>query len=336
MICACSNGLSPTFALVSGIVCVVATQQPVHQGDTGQPPGPRFATPTPRIPLFLREPWRQPGAFDAGTDFDPSFPVTPEAVTNPDLELDGLRPERAAHSRVPEDASARFDSARLDWHVMRDPGRLQPESSSRARGARRAVRPAEPVDRRVRAGGGHAAAPARATSTSRDSPDFGGSRAFRASTSSGPSSSWPTARSWSGDHATGADRAGRGRRRVHRLPRERTVVRHGPLAPARHHARRHARHVGGEARPEPRWTRWASPTYAGHRSRLGRIRQCRMHRGVRQARSANCPGRILTNDAARSRTRPRVSPMAPAPRRLSRGRLTGTASTSTRARGHSF
>jgi hypothetical protein len=49
--------------------------------------GPRWATPTPRLPLFFRESWRQPGALDASTDFDAAFPITREAVTNPDLEL---------------------------------------------------------------------------------------------------------------------------------------------------------------------------------------------------------------------------------------------------------
>ncbi|MBI4519285.1 MAG: hypothetical protein HY701_00490 [Gemmatimonadetes bacterium] len=91
--------LFPTFALVSGIVCVVATQQPARQGDTGQPPGPRFAAPTPRLPLIFREEWRQPGAFDAGSDFDPSFPVTPKAVTHSDLELKIYDPNAP---RIPE------------------------------------------------------------------------------------------------------------------------------------------------------------------------------------------------------------------------------------------
>jgi hypothetical protein len=51
------------------------------------PPPPRFATPAPRPPLFFREDWRQPGGFDASTEFDPSFSITPTAVTNPALEL---------------------------------------------------------------------------------------------------------------------------------------------------------------------------------------------------------------------------------------------------------
>ena len=60
---------------------------------------PRFATPVPRPPLFFREEWRQPGRFDATTDFDPSFPVTPAAVTNPSLELTVYDP---GAQRIPE------------------------------------------------------------------------------------------------------------------------------------------------------------------------------------------------------------------------------------------
>lgn len=76
-------------ATVLALVAVgaVAAQQPSRQGGAGERPAPRFATPTPKPPLFFREVWRQPGGFNASTDFDPSFPVTPAAVTNPNLEL---------------------------------------------------------------------------------------------------------------------------------------------------------------------------------------------------------------------------------------------------------
>jgi hypothetical protein len=47
----------------------------------------KFATPTPPIPLFFREPWRQTGAFDASTGFRPQHPVTQAAVTSADLVL---------------------------------------------------------------------------------------------------------------------------------------------------------------------------------------------------------------------------------------------------------
>lgn len=50
-------------------------------------PPAQFATPAPVAPLFLREPWRQTGAFDATTGFQPERGLTPAAVTTPGLEL---------------------------------------------------------------------------------------------------------------------------------------------------------------------------------------------------------------------------------------------------------
>ena len=48
---------------------------------------PKFKAPAPKPALFFREAWRQPGILDASTEWDAAFPVTPAAVTNPDLEL---------------------------------------------------------------------------------------------------------------------------------------------------------------------------------------------------------------------------------------------------------
>ena len=48
---------------------------------------PKFKAPAPKPGLFFREAWRQPGILDASTEWDAAFPVTPAAVTNPDLEL---------------------------------------------------------------------------------------------------------------------------------------------------------------------------------------------------------------------------------------------------------
>ena len=48
---------------------------------------PKFKGPAPKPALFFREAWRQPGILDASTEWDAAFPVTPAAVTNPDLEL---------------------------------------------------------------------------------------------------------------------------------------------------------------------------------------------------------------------------------------------------------
>jgi hypothetical protein len=47
----------------------------------------QFLTPTPPLPLFFREAWRQTGALDATTEFRPQHPVTTRDVGNPDLEL---------------------------------------------------------------------------------------------------------------------------------------------------------------------------------------------------------------------------------------------------------
>ena len=47
----------------------------------------KFATPVPPAPLFFREEWRQTSPFDATTNFEPERPLTPAALTHPDLEL---------------------------------------------------------------------------------------------------------------------------------------------------------------------------------------------------------------------------------------------------------
>jgi hypothetical protein len=53
----------------------------------GQDSAVKFGTPTPPIPLFFREPWKQTGRFDASTGFRPQHPVTQAAVTNANLVL---------------------------------------------------------------------------------------------------------------------------------------------------------------------------------------------------------------------------------------------------------
>jgi hypothetical protein len=53
----------------------------------GQAQAPRFLEPSPPLPLFFREPWRQSRPFDASTAFRPEAGVTIAAVTNPQLEL---------------------------------------------------------------------------------------------------------------------------------------------------------------------------------------------------------------------------------------------------------
>lgn len=87
--------MSLAFGLASVVVCLASAQQPDRQGAAGAPAAPSFATPHPRPPLFFREPWRQTGAFDASSGFDPAFPLTPDAVTDPELELKVYDPTAA-------------------------------------------------------------------------------------------------------------------------------------------------------------------------------------------------------------------------------------------------
>jgi hypothetical protein len=74
---------------------------------------PQFATPTPPIPLFFREEWRQTGRFDASTNFRPQHPVTSQAVSNPNLEMKVYDP---GSSRIAEFAkSPPSNSSAVDW-----------------------------------------------------------------------------------------------------------------------------------------------------------------------------------------------------------------------------
>jgi len=76
-------------------------------------PQVQFATPTPPVPLFFREPWRQSGPFNESSGFRPQHPVTQAAVTNPSLELRVYDP--AAH-RIPEFAkNLPPNSTAADW-----------------------------------------------------------------------------------------------------------------------------------------------------------------------------------------------------------------------------
>jgi len=81
------RGVMRAAAIACLFVGLVSTQLSLRLTGASEQSPPRFATPTPKPPLFFREPWRQPGGFNVSTDFDPSFPVTPSAVTNPNLEL---------------------------------------------------------------------------------------------------------------------------------------------------------------------------------------------------------------------------------------------------------
>ena len=148
--------LPATVAAIAVTSLVAMAQQGGAAGAT--PPAPKFATPAAKPALFFRESWRQPAALDASTEWDAAFPVTPAAVTNPDLELKVYDPNAKPHPRVRQGSPARLAAARLDRHVVRDPVRLQPEPGARQGGARRPLRSAEPVDRDLWRRGGDAAA----------------------------------------------------------------------------------------------------------------------------------------------------------------------------------
>jgi hypothetical protein len=81
---------------------------------SGQQTDPvNFATPTPPVPLFFSEPWKQTGAFDASTGFRPQHPVTQAAVTNPDLALTVYDP---AATRIAEFArQLPANTSAADW-----------------------------------------------------------------------------------------------------------------------------------------------------------------------------------------------------------------------------
>jgi hypothetical protein len=88
-----------TLTAVGSLCVAILAQQPAPQAQGA----PKFGTPAARPALFFREPWRQTRAMDASTEWDAAFPVTPAAVTNPDLELKVYDPNAR---RIPELAKA--------------------------------------------------------------------------------------------------------------------------------------------------------------------------------------------------------------------------------------
>ena len=110
-----SRGRLASWRIGLAVACVVvapllATQAP-QRDQAGAPP--RFATPVPRAPLFFREGWRQVGAFDERSGFDPAFPVSQAAVTTAGLELHVYDP---AANRIPDFAkNPPRGSAARDW-----------------------------------------------------------------------------------------------------------------------------------------------------------------------------------------------------------------------------
>jgi hypothetical protein len=82
--------MRPWFVLALPLVLAgITLVQPGARGRTSPPQAGQvqFATPTPAVPLFFREAWRQTGPFDASSGFRPQHPVTQAAVTSPTLEL---------------------------------------------------------------------------------------------------------------------------------------------------------------------------------------------------------------------------------------------------------
>jgi hypothetical protein len=98
--------LQLTWLLLAGVSVSVAYARP-------QAAAVQLAPPTPPIPLFFREEWRQTGPFDASSGFRPQHPVTAKAVTNPNLELRVYDP---ASGRIAEFAkNPPPNSSAVDW-----------------------------------------------------------------------------------------------------------------------------------------------------------------------------------------------------------------------------
>jgi hypothetical protein len=73
----------------------------------------QLLTPSPGVPLFFREDWRQTGPFNAGSGFRPQHPITAAAVSNPNLELRVYDP---AAGRIAEFAkNPPPNSSTADW-----------------------------------------------------------------------------------------------------------------------------------------------------------------------------------------------------------------------------
>jgi len=77
-----------SFALTA-IACIGLTQiwASEIQAQQAQASQVQLLTPSPIVPVFFREDWRQTGPFNVGSGFRPQHPVTGSAVSNPNLEL---------------------------------------------------------------------------------------------------------------------------------------------------------------------------------------------------------------------------------------------------------
>ncbi len=81
------------------VTCGALVPLSTIHGELSQASQVQLPAPTPPVPLFFREGWRQTGPFDAASGFRPQHPVTAAAVTNPTLELQVYDP---GASRIPE------------------------------------------------------------------------------------------------------------------------------------------------------------------------------------------------------------------------------------------
>jgi hypothetical protein len=74
--------------MAAGLGASVIAGQAGQQSTAPRAPAPpKWAKPTPVIPLFFRETWRQVTPIDESSGFDTERPLTTAAVTNPNLEL---------------------------------------------------------------------------------------------------------------------------------------------------------------------------------------------------------------------------------------------------------
>jgi hypothetical protein len=77
-----------SFALTAiagiGLMQISASEIQARQAPAGQV---QLLTPSPAVPVFFREDWRQTGPFNAASGFRPQHPVTGMAVSDSNLEL---------------------------------------------------------------------------------------------------------------------------------------------------------------------------------------------------------------------------------------------------------
>ena len=99
------------FIAIAGIAFALPERSVQAQQQQAAPV--QFAVPSPSIPLFFREEWRQTGLFDATTGFRPQHPVTAKAVSNSNLELRVYDP---ASGKIADFAkNPPTNSSAVDW-----------------------------------------------------------------------------------------------------------------------------------------------------------------------------------------------------------------------------